>query len=1141
MGYRIVVLGVLWIFATTAFGQISQSWEKTIRFDQLDPAIQDSLQQRKVNCMLRDRRGTTWFGTQKGLVYYNGQEVVAVTDSISEQVILSQVAVQTLIETSSGDIWIGTKNQGAVRFRPDTKSYQQYEMLIDAQSHRRITSVLNFFEGETHTLWAGTFGGGVFYFDSLQDKFAEFKDPTDSLHMLSTSVVMDMHEDKHGILWGATFGTGLIRIDPHYQTVRQYAVTLEDASLPTNDLFCLEEGEEGTLWIGTYGSGLLQYDRRTEKFSAPFPSLANYYIQSMHYDRGYLWIATQEHGVFCYDTKRSELFSFSQTSADPYSIASNNVSQISVDAFGTLWAVTSGGISLAHVETILFSFLGNGSNSIINQPITAMGTAPSGDIWMGTSDASLYQWVSKDKKLVQRSIDFAQQGSISYTAKIITTISHDSEQGVWIGTSDGTVARWDDVQQQWKVYDLPPSLTSSLTNSIESIYQGADGTLWIGVLEQGLFYWDREKDRIQPASERWPSIGLSFTPKVFLEDEHYLWIGTLNKGIIQWHRATGQVVRYSKQADQGQSTLPSNQITGLAFDKQKYLWIGTFDQGLCRLNTRTGTFNQVTEQEGLLSNRVTTISNGEGKKIWVGTVQGVSSYNWQDGSIRNYPSEEFLNGRELVHYSAASYRNTQLFGTLNGVVLIESDVQDTQYKVPPILTTGISSYHHYMQIKPSGNPENQLDLVYNDNAIEVSYALQDLVFPQNHQYEYRLLGLEQKWKSVGGRTLAAYTNLAPGTYKFQVRARSPQNHWVEVENPFIVIIHPAWYQTLLFRLIMLTLILGLIVGVYYYRITRVQKHNHILEILVTKRTQELTAKNHYIERQHQDIQLQNQKLEEAQFIIQQKNDDLQSMNDALEERVQQRTQELATTNEALLKTNEELDLFVYRAYHDIIGPIARIEGLCQVAKMEATDQPVMMQYLNKLLTNCQSTRVTLQKVLQIHHVRHQELQMSLVNLHDFIQKIYSDLLIGQPSAKTYPDFSIQCDPVLCLETDVELITLILQSFLKNALQYSHWASDSWIRVVVTHVNSQGIKILVEDNGEGIVTSVREKVFTMFFRGHETKSGTGLGLYIAQLASERLDAVVTYSEEEEFTQFAVVFENCQGIVASQDNVSGVLSK
>ena len=59
-------------------------------------------------------------------------------------------------------------------------------------------------------------------------------------------------------------------------------------------------------------------------------------------------------------------------------------------------------------------------------------------------------------------------------------------------------------------------------------------------------------------------------------------------------------------------------------------------------------------------------------------------------------------------------------------------------------------------------------------------------------------------------------------------------------------------------------------------------------------------------------------------------------NEELKKKISQRTSDVRNAYSQLLATHSELDQFVYRASHDLKGPIARLLGLCQVANIEVT-------------------------------------------------------------------------------------------------------------------------------------------------------------------------------------------------------------
>ena len=86
-----------------------------------------------------------------------------------------------------------------------------------------------------------------------------------------------------------------------------------------------------------------------------------------------------------------------------------------------------------------------------------------------------------------------------------------------------------------------------------------------------------------------------------------------------------------------------------------------------------------------------------------------------------------------------------------------------------------------------------------------------------------------------------------------------------------------------------------------------------------------------------------------------------------------------------------------------------------------------------------------------------------------------------------------------------------------------------------------IQIEISDNGVGIRADLREKVFDMFFRGHELSQGTGLGLYIVRNTIEKLGGKIALkSEENKGTTFTIILPNNNGLFSEQsegpDNIT-----
>ncbi len=83
--------------------------------------------------------------------------------------------------------------------------------------------------------------------------------------------------------------------------------------------------------------------------------------------------------------------------------------------------------------------------------------------------------------------------------------------------------------------------------------------------------------------------------------------------------------------------------------------------------------------------------------------------------------------------------------------------------------------------------------------IEIDHDVLSLTSPEKNRSRYRLSGFDQEWHDVGARRQAVYMNLNPGTYSFQVIAANNDGIWNETGASLSLVILPAWYQTIWFR------------------------------------------------------------------------------------------------------------------------------------------------------------------------------------------------------------------------------------------------------------------------------------------------------------------------------------------------------
>jgi hypothetical protein len=102
-----------------------------------------------------------------------------------------------------------------------------------------------------------------------------------------------------------------------------------------------------------------------------------------------------------------------------------------------------------------------------------------------------------------------------------------------------------------------------------------------------------------------------------------------------------------------------------------------------------------------------------------------------------------------------------------------------------------------MRIRPL--PQSLLDtksisLPFDQNSLSFEFAALHYANPKKNQYAHMLKGYDKDW-IYDNRNFAAYTNLAPGTYEFKVRASNAYGIWNEEGLTLEINILPPWWRT----------------------------------------------------------------------------------------------------------------------------------------------------------------------------------------------------------------------------------------------------------------------------------------------------------------------------------------------------------
>lgn len=240
------------------------------------------------------------------------------------------------------------------------------------------------------------------------------------------------------------------------------------------------------------------------------------------------------------------------------------------------------------------------------------------------------------------------------------------------------------------------------------------------------------------------------------------------------------------------------------------------------------------------------------------------------------------------------------------------------------------------------------------------------------------------------------------------------------------------------------------------------------------------------------------------------NDEIQKINNNLEQLVAERT--------VLLEdAHREMDMFLYKASHDLRGPICSIIGLCNLAARTVNqDAQELVQMTHRTAFAMDRMLKKLKVISEINHPSNYSIVNLAVHLTEALREHRKFIQDNNITVK------VQCADNIAFYSYPNLVEVIILNLVENALYFTSVKHDGNGRVSITAIaDNDSVRLTVEDNGIGMKPSVQDRIWDMFFVGDEQSHGNGLGLYIVRKSLEVLNgSIAVQSEPNKYSRFII---------------------
>ncbi len=829
-------------------------------------------------CIIQDKLGFMWFGTQDGLCRYDGYSFKIYKNEPGNPNSLSNNYIWSIHQDEEGVLWIGTFGGGLNRFDPFTETFNSYRN--DPNDPESISSdrIFKIIEHDG-VLWMGT-NDGVCRFNKSTGKSKGF---------MQSRINGDR---ATGNYTGSIVSTGTRHIWAHTDSgfVDINTQTLESEFLGKSPF------SDGKNWGAIYDMleyrGEIYFATKTGLYKVNPKTKESKHVLQYSFDErnpDFLKLLPPRDKRFCIGTNRGLLFFNPETGEvvrhghdtnDPGSISHNTITALCRSRDDIIWIGTRTGVNMLYQENPNFGLMRSkqGKKKSMHRSLYAMLEDSNGRLWIGSPEGLKIL----DRETGEKAIYWKGEAKSSLRSDYILSLREDKEGNVWIGTRQGGVHR---VSSKHKsklnglIFErIQPNGLDISTTSVHYILEDNQGIIWLGTGGAGLLRYSPGTNDIKQyykgEVEKKPSHPFVYN---ILEDSFgNMWLGTPTGGLNIFDRVNERFI-YFRNVSDNLNSLSNNIVLCTYEDNNHNLWIATAS-GLNKLTKqlqpnmfeklqnvdpeKDSLFVRYTADCGFPNEVIYGVLEDNKGNLWASTNKGVVCFDPVRGKVaKTYELGDGLQHNEFNQNGFLKTKSGELFFSgIDGLNFFHPDsLSNNTYKPPVVFTRFLlfnepvnahSKGKHGFSLDKSIEKTKELYLSYDHDVLTFEFAALSFINPGKNRYLYKLEGFDQDWVDAGTKRSATYTNLDAGEYTFRVKACNNDGLWNE-KGAAITLFIPSppwlsWYASLIYLLVFISII-------YSYIRYKVQKATHKLEVQAKIEGAKIEERENFRKKSSQDF------------------------------------------------------------------------------------------------------------------------------------------------------------------------------------------------------------------------------------------------------------------------------------------------
>jgi PAS domain S-box-containing protein len=202
-------------------------------------------------------------------------------------------------------------------------------------------------------------------------------------------------------------------------------------------------------------------------------------------------------------------------------------------------------------------------------------------------------------------------------------------------------------------------------------------------------------------------------------------------------------------------------------------------------------------------------------------------------------------------------------------------------------------------------------------------------------------------------------------------------------------------------------------------------------------------------------------------------------------------EELRHKANELSRANRELEHFASVASHDLRAPLRTISSFSRLLqkKFQGKLDEEADQFIEFTVDGCKRMGQLIENLLRNARIGGKSMELQTLHLKEVVQEALDDLKLEIKEAQAH----ITIESLPTIKGDLTQLREVFQNLLSNAVKYRRNETPNII--VSGQRNKNEWVISVKDNGIGIASSARDRIFSNFVRLHTEGpyEGSGIGL------------------------------------------------